>query len=906
MIGITSYGAYIPRLRLDRMAIFQAYGWFSPGIIAVAQGERSMCNFDEDSLTMAVAAAQDCLIGLDKKKIDAGYICSTTLPFADRQNAGILATALNLRSDINTADFTSSQRAGTTGLLTALDVVKGGSRKNILVTAADKRNTRPANNYEMWFGDGAAAIAVGDEDVVAEFKGSYSVSYDFMGHYRGSWNKFDYTWEERFLREEGYAKFIPEAVAGIFKKLSITMDDVQKLVFPCIFKAEHKSIGKKLGVTGNKLVDTMHEVCGETGVAHPLLMLAAALETVKPGDGILVVGFGQGCDALYFKVTENITKLAPRTGVKGSLAKKKTIDNYMKFLQFRDLIQPEMGIRGEAPLQTAVSALWRNRKMVLGLVGGKCTKCGSPQFPPADVCVNPSCGHTGPQDDYEFSNVSARIKTFTGDILTVTPDPPAVYGMIQFDGGGRFPADFTDCDLADVKVGMPVKMSFRRRVVDVTRGFSQYFWKAIPQTDWIPEIDFKDRVAIITGAGAGLGRTYALELGKRGAKVVVNDFGGARDGSGAGAAGPADLVVEEIRKLGGQAVANYDNVATPEGGANIVKTAVDTFGKVDILINNAGILRDKGILKMEPENWDAVLKVHLYGAYNVTKPAFAVMKENGYGRIIITTSGAGLYGNLGQTNYSSAKLGLVGFMNSLKLEGAKSNVKVNTVAPVAASRLTEDFLPPDLFKKLSPDYLTGIVLYLCSEDCKDTGTIFNAAAGFYSRAAILTGPGIHLGDAKHIPTLEEVRDNWDKINNMEGAVQYPELNTAVMTFLIPPAAEAPKAAPTASEGQDAKVIFEKMPSVFDAAAAAGKDVTFQFNLSGAGGGDWAVIVKDGKCNVSAGKVDNPTTTIAMDGSDFVDLITGKLDGMKAFSAGKLKVKGDMMKSQLLGKLFKFN
>ena len=906
MIGITSYGAYIPRLRLDRMAIYQSMGWFAPALISVAQGERSMCNYDEDSLTMAVAAAMDCLIGKDKTKVDAGYLCSTSLPFLDRQNAGILATALNLRSDINTADFTSSQRAGTTGLLTALDVIKSGNRKSILVTASDKRQTRPAGFYEMWFGDGAASVLVGDEDVVAEFLGSYSLTYDFVDHYRGSKSEFDYTWEERWLREEGYAKIIPEAVNGLFKKLNITMNDVQKLVFPCFFKAEHRAIGKKLGATPEKMADTLHEVTGETGVAHALLMLVGALETAKPGDGILLAGFGQGCDALYFKVTENIGKLAERAGLKGSLANKKTTDNYMKFLKFRDLIDPEMGIRAEAPVQTAMTALWRNRKMVLGLVGGKCRKCGTAQYPPADLCVNPACGHMGTQDDYEFANVKARVRSFTGDLLAVSVDPPAIYGMVQFEGGGRLMMDFTDSELNDIKTGMPVKMSFRRRVVDTARGFSQYFWKAVPQTDWIPEIDFQGRVAIVTGAGGGLGRAYALELGRRGAKVVVNDFGGARDGSGSGTAGPADVVVADIKAMGGEAVANYDNVATPEGGQNIVKTALDAFGKVDILINNAGILRDKGILKMEPENWSAVLSVHLNGAYNVTRPAFEAMRNNGYGRIIMTTSAAGLYGNFGQTNYSSAKLGLVGFMNTLKLEGAKYNIKVNTIAPIAASRLTEDVMPPEMLEKMNPDYVSGIVLYLSSEDCKDSGNIFNAAAGFYSRAAILTGPGVMLGDDKHVPTPEMIRDNWDKINSLEGAKPYTELNMAVMDFLTPPKANGGEATGGGGGGIDVKGVFEKMPSVFNAAAAAGKDVTFQFNISGPAGGDWFVAVKDGACSVTAGKGENPTTTIGMADTDFVDLITGKLDGMKAFSAGKLKVGGDMMKSQLIGKLFKFN
>ncbi|MDD5100388.1 MAG: SDR family NAD(P)-dependent oxidoreductase, partial [Syntrophales bacterium] len=708
MIGITSYGAYIPRLRLDRMAIYQAMGWFAPAIVMVAQGERSMCNHDEDSLTMAVAAARDCLTGQDKKTIEGAYLCSTTLPFADRQNAGILKTALNLRDDMITADITSSLRAGTTGLLTALETAQGGSRKNILVAAAEKRETKPAYFYEMWFGDGAAAFLVGDRDVIAEFKGAYTVSYDFVDHYRGAGKRYDYMWEERWAREEGYSKFIPEAVDGLFRKLGITMDDVQKVVFPCLFRAEHKAIAKKLGASPEKVVDTMHEQCGETGAAHPLLMFCAALERARPGDGILLAGFGQGCDALYFKVTEAITKLAPRAGVQGSLENRKPIDNYMKFLKFRGLIDPEMGIRAEAPTQTAMTVLWRKRRMITGLVGGKCRDCGTAQYPKMDVCVNPKCNHVHTQEDYEFADVPARIKTFTGDLLAVSVDPPAIYGMVQFEGGGRFMADFTDCELSDCKVGRPVKMVFRRRFTDDERGFSGYFWKAIPQhkaaePDPLPEIRFDGRVAIVTGAGAGLGRAYAMELAKRGAKVVVNDFGGARDGAGIGSSSPADRVVAEIRAAGGEAVANYDNVATPEGGEKIVGTAVHFFGKVDILINNAGILRDKSFLKMDPENWKAVLAVHLNGAYHVTRPAFAVMRENGYGRIVLTTSAAGLYGNFGQTNYSSAKMGLVGFMNTLKLEGAKYNILVNTIAPVAASRLTEDVMPPDMFQRMQPD-----------------------------------------------------------------------------------------------------------------------------------------------------------------------------------------------------------
>ena len=300
------------------------------------------------------------------------------------------------------------------------------------------------------------------------------------------------------------------------------------------------------------------------------------------------------------------------------------------------------------------------------------------------------------------------------------------------------------------------------------------------------EIRFDGRVAIVTGAGAGLGRTYALELGRRGAKVVVNDYGGARDGAGAGSSSPADAVVKEIKAKGGQAVANYDNVATVEGGEGIVKTAVGTFGTVDILVNNAGILRDKGMLKMEPENWKAVVAVHLYGAYHVTKPAFAIMREKSYGRIVMTSSASGIYGNFGQTNYGAAKVALVGFMNTLKLEGGKHNVKVNTVAPSAISRLTEDVLPPDLAESLKPEFVMPLVVYLCSEECPVTGNAYHAMFNSYNRIAIMTNPGVVIGDGKRVPTVEEVAAKWDKIVNMAGGKEFPalaDLNMAMMTAI---------------------------------------------------------------------------------------------------------------------------
>ena len=290
------------------------------------------------------------------------------------------------------------------------------------------------------------------------------------------------------------------------------------------------------------------------------------------------------------------------------------------------------------------------------------------------------------------------------------------------------------------------------------------------------KIDFTGRVAIVTGAGSGLGRCHALEFAKRGAKVVINDLGGTRDGVGSDSAA-ANKVVEEIKALGGEAVPNYDNVATVKGGESIVRTAIDAFGKVDILVNNAGILRDGAFHKMEEENWDAVVNVHLKGAYCVTRPAFINMRENGYGRIIMTTSGAGLFGNFGQSNYASAKMALAGFANVLKFEGAKYNIKTNVLVPLAASRLTEDVLPPDLFAKMKPDFITPLVLYMCSEQCEDSGVMINAILGYYSRSAIMTGPGTILSDGERIPAPEEIMENWDKIMSLENPKYFDQLMT---------------------------------------------------------------------------------------------------------------------------------
>lgn len=276
------------------------------------------------------------------------------------------------------------------------------------------------------------------------------------------------------------------------------------------------------------------------------------------------------------------------------------------------------------------------------------------------------------------------------------------------------------------------------------------------------QIDYDGRVAIVTGAGGGLGRSHALLLASRGAKVVVNDLGGSRDGSGGGSE-MADAVVTEIVDAGGEAVANYDGVHTWEGGHAIVQSAIDAFGRVDVVVNNAGILRDTSFAKLDEAQLDLVIKVHLYGGFHVARAAWPHFKDQGYGRVINTTSGSGLYGNFGQSNYSAAKLGLVGLTRTLAIEGAKYGITSNVIAPVAKSRMTEDIMPPALLERLEPDYVSPLVAYLASESCTETGRIYSVGGGYMARVAILEGEGATF---EGVPTPDDVADAWDRINEV--------------------------------------------------------------------------------------------------------------------------------------------
>ena len=473
--GILSYGAYLPRRRLQRKSIAAANAWFNPALRGLAKGERAMANWDEDAVTMAVEAARDCLAGLAPVAIGQLMLASTTHPYDDRQNAGIVASALHLGSALRVLDVTGSLRAGTSALSSAL-----AAGCNTLLAAGEHRFAKAASVQEMNYGDGAAALLLGRGTPIARLVAAHSETVDFVHQYRGHDRPHDYAWEERWVRDEGYLKIVPVTLTALFEACGAAPGAVTHFCMPCTLPRVAAGVAKRVGLAEGAVRDNLAAVCGDTGAAHPLLMLAHALEESKQGDLILLAAFGQGCDALLLEVTGAVSKLPPRGGVKGALARRKEESNYERFLAFNDHITLDRGMRAEVDRGTPLSTLYRNRDMVTGLVGGRCRKCGTLQFPRGRYCVNPQCNALDSQDDQPFTELGAKVMSYTADVLTYSPDPPAYYGMIQFDGGGRMMADFADVDDGKVEVGMPMRMMFRIKEHDAVRGFVRYFWKAAP------------------------------------------------------------------------------------------------------------------------------------------------------------------------------------------------------------------------------------------------------------------------------------------------------------------------------------------------------------------------------------------------------------------------------------------
>ena len=321
---------------------------------------------------------------------------------------------------------------------------------------------------------------VGTDGVIAAMEGHCSFSYDFPDYRRIDGNKFNRVWEERWIREAGYGKMIPEAIHALLGKHGLRIQDLAKVVYPPLSARDHAEVGKSLGLTPDRIQKALVEEVGNTGCAHPLMMLISALEESKPGDKILVVSYGSGSDVILFQVTDKIREVKNRAKLKSALEKKEELKSYEKYLSFRGVLPKEVGIRGEEIAPTSLSLQWREQKAILRLVGSRCKACGTPQFPPERICINPDCGAIDRMEDYPFSDKRGRLFTYTGDNLTFSEDPPALYGIVDFEGGGRYWFDITDCCLEVLKIGQPVQMSFRRKYQDPGRSLYGYFWKATP------------------------------------------------------------------------------------------------------------------------------------------------------------------------------------------------------------------------------------------------------------------------------------------------------------------------------------------------------------------------------------------------------------------------------------------
>ena len=478
MAGIVSYGAYIPYYRLPRSVIDKAWGR-PPG-----RGEKAVANYDEDAVSMSVAAGMDCLKGIDPKTVDALFMATTNAPYKERQNSTIVATALDIRRETRNADFTSCLRAGTIAMLSALDAVNAGAVKNVMVTAADMRLGGGAGQNERNFGDGAAAILLGNEKVAAEIEAAYTLCDDMADNWRAHDDVFVRTWEERFGLDEGYRNIPAEAAAAVMKKCDLTPRDFAKACFYGPYSRRHAELGKRMGFEPEQVQESLLDTVGNTGAALLLMILVGALEDAKPGDRILLVSWGSGSDAIVLRVTDEIENIRDRRGIKHHLEIKRTLDNYEKYLRWRGLVPLEAAAR-PAKNPTSMSSLWREHRSYLPLYGVKCKQCGTPQLflnfssTRARVCVE--CQAKDEFEPHRFADKRGKVVSFSHDFLALSQDPPNTLTVVDFDGGGRGSFEMADRDPEECKVGMEVEMTFRK--IFFEKGVHNYFWKCKPARD---------------------------------------------------------------------------------------------------------------------------------------------------------------------------------------------------------------------------------------------------------------------------------------------------------------------------------------------------------------------------------------------------------------------------------------
>ena len=462
--GIVSYGTYVPNYRLPREVMAKEWGIPSLG------GERTVASFDEDSLTLAVNAAVDALGDRNPQSLAGVFFASTTSPYREKQAAVTVATVLDANAEIRTIDFTDTLRAGTSALLTALDLVSPG--KNILVCSGDSRMGEPDSQQEQNYGDAGGAILVGAENVIAEVVGTYTISQEFLGTWRTEEQDYLKSFPGGFETKFGYNRFIAAAVQGVLKKCNLTAKDLANAAIAAPNQRTLQSVLKGLGLDAKSQVqDTFWNTIGDAGTAQPLVLLAAVLERAKPGDLVLAVGYGDGGDAAIFRVTDAIAGFRPVRSVYSQIEIKRTLSSYGKYARFRKLMKKDYTT---TDVSTPV-VLLRDQKEILPLHGGKCPKCNTIQFPIHRICTE--CGYRDGLQEVKLPR-KGTVFTFTHDYLTETPDPPTTHVVIDLDGGGRVYVQLTDCEPERVQIGMPLELTFRK--YHEGYGLKNYFWKARP------------------------------------------------------------------------------------------------------------------------------------------------------------------------------------------------------------------------------------------------------------------------------------------------------------------------------------------------------------------------------------------------------------------------------------------
>ncbi len=468
MVGIVSYGSYVPYRRLKRSAIAHVLG------VPSEKGERAVASFDEDSVSMAVEAARDALRAAPAKSIDALFFATTTAPYADKLNAALVGAAAMLPPELRAADCTGSVRAGVSALLQAADTVRGGA-KQALVAIGDARLAAPEAKAERTNGDGAVAFVVGSEGVIAEVVASASLTREFLDTWRQPDETFPHSWEERFALTQAYSPLLGKAVQAVLQKGGVQAGDLAAVVLDCPNPRATADVAKRLKLEPTRFADPLALTVGQTGAAHAGLMLANVLAAAKPGDRVLVALAADGADAVLLRVTDAIGAYKQPRSV-GRLIESKGEVGYGTYLKWREILPTEPPRRPD-PARPGAPPMLRSTLWKHGFVGSKCTACGTPQLPPQRVCVR--CGAKDEMEPYPFADRTARVATLTIDHLAFSLNPPTVSVVLDFDGGGRFLCEMTDCDPAAVAIGDEVEMTFRRMFT--AEGVHNYFWKARPK-----------------------------------------------------------------------------------------------------------------------------------------------------------------------------------------------------------------------------------------------------------------------------------------------------------------------------------------------------------------------------------------------------------------------------------------